>query len=425
MRTSDPIPEPFHYLDGRLHVEDLPLDAIHRAVGPCYVYSRAGVERRARAVLQAFGPRAHLVAYAVKANTNPAVLGCLRELGLGIEAVSEAEIDCARRAGFEGPQIVFNGNGKMARDLDAALAAQVAWVNLDGAWELPRLARAAEAAGRRLPVLLRVNPDLDPETHPYIATGLKSSKFGMDFGEAEMVVRRAADHPWLEFVGLHVHLGSQIKEASTLHEGFQRVSRFGLSLEGPGFRMEVLNLGGGFGVDYTGGGRDLDLAELALGLEDAKFWSGRKLVLEPGRYLVADAGVLVGAVLGVKVSHGRRFAIVELGMNDLIRPALYEAYHEIVPVVPREGERVLADVVGPICESGDFLAQERDMPPLLAGDVLAVRHAGAYGYSMASNYNGRPRLPEVWVEGSRAFITRRGENLSDLARLDARQEVRL
>ncbi|MBI5835909.1 MAG: diaminopimelate decarboxylase [Candidatus Eisenbacteria bacterium] len=425
MPSTFPTNEPFALRHGRMCAEAIPLASLHRAVGPCYVYSRAAVERRTRAVLDAFGPRAHLVAYAVKANTNPGVLRCLRALGLGAEAVSEAELDFARRAGFPGSATVFNGNGKRERDLRAALAHGAAYINVDGSWELPRLQRAAHEAGRTLDLLLRVNPALDPDTHPHIATGLATSKFGMDFGEAEMVARRASDFPALRMAGLHVHLGSQIRDAGPLHEGFARVRDLGLALEGPGFRLEVLNLGGGFGVDYAGTGRDLDLSALARGLDDPGFWGGRRLILEPGRYLVADAGVLVGSVLGVKLSHGRRFVIVDLGMNDLLRPALYDAFHEVVPVAPREGETVLADVVGPICESGDFLARDRELPPLLAGDLVAVRHVGAYGYSMASNYNGRLRLPEVWVDGDRAWLTRRGETLEDLARLETRDEIPL
>ena len=319
--------------------------------------------------------------------------------------------------------MVCNGNGKSLEDLRAAIAADAAWINLDGAWELPRLEAEAARADRVFHVLLRVNPDLDASTHPYISTGLKTSKFGMDFEEARRVVGDAHHYPHLRLEGLHVHLGSQIHEPGPIREAFTRARDFGLSLEGPGFHFAALNLGGGFGVDYRGGIGDLDLESLATSLEDPAFWKGRTWILEPGRYLVADCGILLGEVLGVKRSHGRRFVICELGMNDLIRPALYEAYHFIEPVSPRDGAASPADVVGPICESGDFLAQDRELGPVEAGDLLAVRHAGAYGSAMASNYNGRLRLPEVWVEGDRAFITRRRETPEDLERLEGSEEV--
>lgn len=423
MTVSQAATPAFAFRDGVLHAEEIPLPRLHRAVGPCYVYSRAALDRRVDAVLRSFGERAQLIAYAVKANTNGHLLRHFQERGLGAEVVSATEIRAAMRAGFPGSRLVCNGNGKSLEDLRAAIGAGAAWINLDGAWELPRLEAEAASAGHTFHVLLRVNPDLDAATHPYISTGLRSSKFGMDFDEARRVVESAHCFPHLRLEGLHVHLGSQIHEPGPIREGFARVRDFGLSLEGPGFRFAAFNLGGGFGVDYHGGSADLDLESLAEGLEDPSFWKGRAWILEPGRYLVADCGILLGEVLGEKRSHGRRFVICDLGMNDLIRPALYEAWHTIDLVTPRGGEGSPADVVGPICESADFLAQERALGPVEAGDLLAVRHAGAYAAAMASNYNGRLRLPEVWVEGDRAFITRRREVPADLERLEGFEEV--
>ncbi len=411
------------YRDGRAWLEGVDLSRLYRAVGPCYVQSAGLIRARVRQVREEFGPFSPLLAYAVKANPSQAVLRLLASEGCGAEVVSAVELRAALRAGIPPERVVFNGNGKSAAELDAALGARVAWINVDGRWEMPALSAAAQRAGHPIRALLRVNPDLDPQTHPHISTGLHTSKFGMETGEAAQLVREAAQWPMVHLCGLHAHLGSQIRNLSALVESLELLTHLGSQLTGGNFRMEALNLGGGFAVDYTGENPAPSWGPLVAGLGRHGGWDGCQLILEPGRFLVADAGLLLGEVLGVKITSGRRFVITNLAMTELIRPALYDAWHGILPLVPRAGDAALADVVGPVCESADFLARERSLPPLQAGDLLAVQHTGAYGSSMASNYNGRLRLPEVWVDADRATCTRRAEQVEDLERLECQEPL--
>jgi diaminopimelate decarboxylase len=417
----------FAYRDRALCCEDLPLETLYRAVGPAYVYSARRLRDNAERVRRAFARVQTLVAYAVKANSNPAILRLFYERGLGFEVGSPAELSIALATGAAPAHLVVSGSARTDEELAQVAGCGAYLVSVDSEAEAARLEQAAARAARsgRLtsPVraALRVNPDVDAGGHPDLATGTADSKFGLP---ADLVVdwyvhpERA---PHLRWVGLHVHVGSQILDVGplldTLGECVDLVER----LRSAGVGLEVLDLGGGFGVDYDGrGGLPFERFADAACLVAAN--QGLRLVVEPGRFLVADAGALVGQVLSVKRT-GRTFVVTELGMNDLVRPALYGAHHEVVPTrepVPlaqggAPGEK--ADVVGPVCEGGDYLARDRWLPPVAPGDLIAVTGAGAYGYSMASNYNSRGRLAEVLVDGGHARLIREREGWRDLVRL--------
>lgn len=417
----------FVYRKGLLHCEGVSLEDLYRAVGPAYAYSARRLRENAQRTLKAFARAETLVAYAVKANTNPALLRLFYELGLGFETSSGAELAIALEAGAAPAHVVVNGNARSESELEQVAASGAYLVSVDSAEEAQRLeaaaARLASAGRLRAPVraALRFNPDIDPHVHPDLATGIGESKFGVP---PDIVIDWYAHPertPHLKWVGLHVHVGSQVLEVDplldTLGECVDLIER----VRALGASLSVLNLGGGFGIDYDGkGGLALERFADAACLVAAG--QGLRLVVEPGRYLVADACAIVGRVLFVKRT-GRTFAVTELAMNDLIRPTLYDAYHEIVPVrqPPALGaggtSGALMDVVGPICESGDYLAKGRRLPALAPGELIAVTGAGAYGYTMASNYNGRGRLPEALVDGERVRLIRRGETWKDIVRL--------
>lgn len=425
----------FEYRDGTLCCEEVPLERIYRAVGPAYVYSVERLRSNARRVLKAFSRARTLVCYALKANSNPAVIRIFRELGLGAEVSSGAELEIALHSGLRPTQIVSNGNARTARELRQIAASRAFLVSLDSDEEIQRLeeeaARLSEAG--RLPgplrAALRVNPDIDAGVHPDIATGLADSKFGLPASRAAEWLLHPERTPHLAWVGVHVHIGSQVLDMDPLLAMLRAAADLVDELAAGGVRLEVLNLGGGFGIDYDGSG-SLALERFADAACLVANNSGLTLVVEPGRFLVGDACALVGQVLFVKRAR-RSFVAIELGMNDLIRPALYDAYHAVVPV--REpppahaahGRTEVMDVVGPICESGDVLARDRRLVPPAAGSLLAVTGAGAYGYAMASNYNGRPRLAEVLVNGSQAKLVRRSETWQDLVRLATETEIEL
>jgi diaminopimelate decarboxylase len=410
---------PFSYRDRQLHAEGVPLAAIADAVGtPCYVYSRAAIEERFRAFDRAFGGRDHLVCYAVKANSNLALLNLLARLGAGFDIVSGGELERVRRAGGDPARVVFSGVGKTEAEMRAALAAGIGCFNVESEPELDALARVAAALGRRAPVSLRINPDVDPATHPYIATGLAESKFGIAIERAFEAYRHAARLPQLEVVGVDCHIGSQITELRPFVDALERVLALVGELADAGVRLRHLDLGGGLGIAY-GAEEAPEPDDYVLALLEALQRRGSryqdlKLLIEPGRAIVGNAGVLLARVLYLKHGAARNFAIVDAAMNDLMRPALYEAWHDIAPVV-RDGAQPARryDVVGPVCESGDFLGRGRELA-IGAGDLLAVASAGAYGMAMSSNYNTRPRAAEVMVDGGRFHVVRRRETLDDL-----------
>ena len=406
----------FQYRGDTLHAEDVPLDRLAAEFGtPTYVYSRATLERHWHAFDEAFTGRPHLVCYAVKANGNLGVLNALARLESGFDIVSLGELERVLAAGGEARRVVFSGVGKRADEMRRALELGIRCFNVESEAELDRLNRVAGEVGRPAPVSLRVNPDVDPKTHPYIATGLKESKFGIDVADALAVYRRAADLPNLEVVGIDCHIGSQLTSLSPFLDALDRVLALIHRLADEGIALHHLDVGGGLGVRY----RDEtppEPAEYAEAINARLGGLAMEVLIEPGRAIVANAGVLLTRVEYLKPTAHRRFAIVDAAMNDLIRPALYEAYHEVVPVRRDGGGAEAAyDLVGPVCESSDFLARNRALR-LAPGDLLALRTAGAYGFSMASNYNGRPRPAELMVDGDRIHVVRRRETCQDLYR---------
>jgi diaminopimelate decarboxylase len=407
----------FEYRNGRLCAEDVPLEEIAARYGtPCFVYSRRAIEAAYAEFVQASAGREVLVCYAVKANSNLAVLGLLARLGAGFDIVSGGELARVLAAGGDPRKVVFSGVGKTEADMRAALQAGVLCFNVESEAELERLDAVARSLGVRAPVSLRVNPDVDARTHPYISTGLKQNKFGIAYAEAPRVYRKAAAMPGLHVAGIDVHIGSQITETRPFVDALHKVLEFVDVLEATGIPLEHIDLGGGLGIRY----RDEAPPRIAeyLGAMFAALGStraGQRILLEPGRALVGNAGILLTKVEYLKRGEAKNFAIVDAAMNDLIRPALYEAWHEVKTVkqaAPNAKDAVY-DVVGPVCETGDFLAQDRTLA-VQPGDLLAVMSAGAYGMVMSSNYNSRPRAAEVLVSGGEVHLARRRETLEEL-----------
>jgi diaminopimelate decarboxylase len=403
----------FRYANGALTAEDVPLDAIAARHGtPCFVYSRAMLEGAYRDFDTAFAALPHLVCYAMKANSNLAILDLFARQGSGFDIVSGGELARVIAAGGDPRKVVFSGVGKTEAEMEAALAAGILCFNVESTGELVRLAAVAARMGRIAPVSFRVNPDVDPKTHPYIATGLKESKFGIAFADAPALYRHAATLPGIAVHGIDIHIGSQITELEPYREATRKVLGLVDDLAAEGIALAHVDVGGGLGIRY----RDespVDLADYAA-MVTALFRGRRERVLfEPGRRLVGEAGVLLTRVLYLKPGAPRGFAIVDAAMNDLLRPSLYGAWHGVDAVRPRDGQTRAWDIVGPVCESGDFLALDRPLA-LAEGDLLAIRTAGAYAMAMSSNYNARPRAAEVIVDGANAHLVRRRERVDAL-----------
>ncbi len=404
----------FQFRNGELYAEEVPVRKIARRVGtPFYLYSAATLKRHFQVFDQAFASIPHLVCYSVKANSNLAVLRLLAKEGAGADIVSGGELYRALKAGIPPQKIVFSGVGKTAREMREALRAGILMFNVESLGEMKLLSRVAKRLGTKAPIAIRVNPDVDPKTHPYISTGLKKNKFGLDVETALEAYRLAQEDPHLEIVGVDCHIGSQLTQISPFVEALRRIKDFIRRLEKENIRVRYLDLGGGLGIVYGDEAppppKDYASA-LIKELGDLEI----TLVLEPGRVLVGNAGILVTKVLYYKETPTKKFLIVDAGMNDLLRPAFYQAYHEIVPVIQKERPEEVVDVVGPICETGDFLAQERRLPLPKPGELLAVMSAGAYGFVMSSNYNSRPRPPEVLVHGDEFYVVRKRENYARL-----------
>ena len=407
----------FPLQDGRLWAESLPLDEIARRFGtPCYVYSRAALEGAFRAFATPLSGRDHLVCYAIKANSNLGVLGVLARLGSGFDMVSGGELARVIAAGGDPGKVVFSGVGKSEAEIRTALAARILCFNVESPAELARLERVAAETGARAPVSLRVNPDVDPKTHPYISTGLKESKFGVAHDEAPALYRKAAASRSLEVVGVGFHIGSQLTETAPFVAALDRALALVDALASAGIALHHLDLGGGLGIRY----RDETppqpgeyLAALLARLGDRP----QRILLEPGRALVGNAGVLLTRVEYLKHGQEGNFAVVDAAMNDFLRPALYDAWHEILSAIPRPGTRRRYEVVGPVCETADFLGHGRELC-IAEGDLLAVMGAGAYGMTMSSNYNTRPRPPEVLVDGGSAHLVREREAIASLFALE-------
>lgn len=406
----------FAYKDNRLFAEEVAIPDLAARFGtPFYVYSTRTLRRHYRVMDEAFAGTDHLICYAMKALSNLSVLKLFATMGSGFDIVSVGELMRCLKAGADPRKIVFSGVGKTDEELKAAIEAGILMINVESAPELRRVAIVANRMRRRAPVSLRVNPDLDPGTHPHISTGHRDSKFGIPLAQVHEYYAEARALPDLDLVGLSTHIGSQITDTSPFTEAANKVAVIVKALRESGVALRYLDLGGGLGIPYQE--EPPPPSEYAAALLGPLRGLGLKLIIEPGRVLVGNAGALVTRVLYVKETDVKRFIVVDGAMNDLIRPVLYEAYHQILPVERRAGAPVVtADVVGPVCESGDFFAREREMPAPGDGDLLAVMSAGAYGFVMASNYNSRPRAPEIMVDGAEAHVVRERESFDDLVR---------
>lgn len=424
MTTAFPVPPElaghpyFQYRNNVLYAEDLPLDHLAHGLGtPLYVYSRAALKAAWETYRSAIGPLPVLVCYGMKANSNLAVLKEFVRLGAGFDIVSGGELKRALAVGADPAKIVFSGVGKQVWEMRDALAAGVKCFNVESEGELRRLSDVAQEMGMRAPVSLRVNPDVDAQTHPYISTGLKENKFGIAIESALDVYLTAQALPGLEIVGVDCHIGSQLTDISPYFDALEKLLDLIGQLDQAGIRIAHLDLGGGLGIRYTDETPPSPKALLDQVFErlNARGQGHLHLILEPGRSLVGNAGVLLTTVQYLKHSDARNFAIVDAAMNDLLRPALYDAYHGVQPLRPRAGDLVEYDIVGPVCESADWLAKGRALA-IQQGDVLAVESAGAYSMAMASNYNTRARAAEVMVDGSNYHVVRQRETLDDLLR---------
>ncbi|MDT0681718.1 diaminopimelate decarboxylase [Roseicyclus sp. F158] len=412
----------FLYRDGVLHAEDVPLTEIARSVGtPFYCYSTATLTRHFKLFHEALEGTDHLVCFAVKANGNVAILRTLAALGAGMDVVSAGEYARAKAAGVPGERIVFSGVGKTPQEMRAALEGGIRQFNVESEPELEVLSAVAAELGTTAPIALRINPDVDAGTHDKISTGRKEDKFGIPVGHARRVYARAAALPGIEVVGVDVHIGSQLTDLQPFEAAFGKVAELTEALREDGHDIRRLDLGGGLGIPYTRSNAPPPLPlDYGAMIRRTLGHLGCEIEIEPGRLIVGNAGVLVSSVIYEKAGEGRDFLILDAAMNDLLRPAMYGAHHDIVPVkepLPG-GPTAQKDIVGPVCESGDTFAKAREMPPVAAGDLLAFRSAGAYGASMSSEYNGRPLVPEVLVNGDQFAVIRARPSFDEMISRD-------
>jgi diaminopimelate decarboxylase len=424
---------PFHHPEsGRaLHCDGVSLKSLAKKFGtPLYVYSADQIAERLSLFQHAFAKRDHLVCYAVKANSSLAILKLLADRGAGFDIVSGGELERVLAVVPEAAErVVFSGVGKTAGEIDCAIMAGILQFNVESEAELELLASRARKLRRKARFALRVNPDVFAETHPYISTGLREHKFGIDIRQAAGIYRAAKGSRWLQANGVSVHIGSQIRSASPFGAALERVRKLFDLLRSDGIALQTIDAGGGLGIDYhgfgdtSGGNPATKVTEYAEAIGEALAGFDGRLLLEPGRFIVAQAGALLTRVMYVKRNGKKTFVIVDAAMNDLIRPALYQAHHEIVPVRPRLGRATAVDVVGPVCETGDFFARDRKIKSLEPGDLVALLDAGAYGMTQASNYNTRLRPAEVLVEGKKARLIRRRETIADLLAVEIVEEA--
>jgi diaminopimelate decarboxylase len=413
------MPAPFEYVGDELHCEGVPLSRIAAEVGtPVYVYSRTELERAYRAFDSALDGIPHRTHYAVKANSSLGILAVLARLGAGADIVSMGELFRWQKAGGDPAKVLFSGVGKTVAEMRAAIAAGIGTFNVESAEELYVLDRVAQDAGTRVAIALRVNPDVDPETHPYISTGLKQNKFGIGMAEARELLRGAAKLPGIRVAGLDFHIGSQLTKTAPFTDAIGRLVELVEALAQDGIRLEHVDIGGGLGIDYgKGDGPPPSPAEYGAAVRAALApltERGITVYTEPGRVIVGAIGALVTRVLYRKRNEAKHFTIVDAAMNDLMRPALYQAFHPIQPVARPDRPTITTDVVGPVCETGDFFARDRALPELEQGELVAIGAAGAYTASMASNYNTRPRAPEILVKGDRYTVIRARETYEQL-----------
>ncbi|MEN9433028.1 MAG: diaminopimelate decarboxylase [Pseudomonadota bacterium] len=404
----------FEYRNGQLMAEDVAVADIAKQYStPCYIYSRATIERHWHAFNDAFGSQPHLICYAVKASSNLAILNLLARLGSGFDIVSVGELERVLAAGADPKKVVFSGVGKKASEMRRALEVGIRCFNVESEAELERLNQVASEMGEIAPISLRVNPDVDAETHPYISTGLKDNKFGIAFDEAERVYLKAAKMPNLKVEGIDCHIGSQLLTLTPFMDALDRLLVMIERLKIQGVNIHHIDLGGGLGVRYNEENPPLPSDYTARLMQDERI-KNYEILMEPGRAIIANAGILVTEVEYLKLSDYKNFAVIDAAMNDLIRPALYQSWMKIIPVMKNpERETRTYDVVGPVCETSDFLGKGRDLA-IQAGDLLVVRTAGAYGFTMASNYNTRTRAAEIMVDGHKTYVIRERETLPEL-----------
>ena len=410
----------FQYKNEQLYVEDLPVKQLAEEFGtPLYIYSRATLERHWHAFDSALGDHPHLICYAVKANSNIGILNVMAKLGSGFDIVSQGELERVLAAGGDASKVVFSGVAKSRAEIMRALEVGIRCFNVESIAELHHINQIAGEMGKIAPISLRVNPDVDAHTHPYISTGLKENKFGVSVDEAREVYKLAATLPHVKITGMDCHIGSQLTELQPFLDATDRLIRLMEQLKEDGITLKHLDLGGGLGVTYTDETPPHPSDYATALLNKLKDYEDLEIILEPGRAIAANAGILVAKVQYLKSNESRNFAITDTGMNDMIRPALYEAYMNIIEIDRTlEREKAIYDVVGPVCETSDFLGKQRKLA-IAEGDYIAQRSAGAYGASMSSNYNSRPRTAEVLVDGDKAHLIRRRESLSELWALES------
>ena len=410
----------FQYKNEQLYVEDLPVKQLAEEFGtPLYIYSRATLERHWHAFDSALGDHPHLICYAVKANSNIGILNVMAKLGSGFDIVSQGELERVLAAGGEASKVVFSGVAKSRAEIMRALEVGIRCFNVESVAELHHINQIAGEMGKVAPISLRVNPDVDAHTHPYISTGLKENKFGVSVDEAREVYKLAATLPHVKITGMDCHIGSQLTELQPFLDATDRLIRLMEQLKEDGITLKHLDLGGGLGVTYTDETPPHPSDYATALLNKLKDYEDLEIILEPGRAIAANAGILVAKVQYLKSNESRNFAITDTGMNDMIRPALYDAYMNIIEIDRTLGnKKAIYDVVGPVCETSDFLGKQRELA-IAEGDYIAQRSAGAYGASMSSNYNSRPRTAEVLVDGDKVHLIRRRENLSELWALES------
>ena len=406
----------FEYKDHQLYCEGISIQKIAEEVGtPFYLYSYHTLVRHFTIFDEAFKGMSHLICYSAKANSNLTFLRLFVNLGGGVDVVSGGELYRAVKGGADPKKIVFSGVGKREDEIEYALKTGILMFNVESSQELQVINEVAGRVGKKAPIAIRVNPDIDPKTHPYISTGLKQNKFGIDILRAPMAYRLASQMSNMKIVGIDCHIGSQLVEVEPIVEALRKLKQLVENLRKEGMEIQYLDLGGGLGITYEDEEPPHPIEYASTILEEIREF-GCTLILEPGRVIVGNAGVLVSKVLYTKENEEKRFVIVDAGMNDLVRPSYYGSYHQILPVKEETREEIVADVVGPICESSDFLAKGRKIPNLHSGELIAVMSAGAYGFSMSTNYNSRPRIAEVLVRDDQMFVIRQRENYEDLIR---------
>lgn len=406
----------FQYREQELWCEQAPVRAIAEKIGtPFYLYSYRTLKNHFDVFDQAFAEIPHIICFAVKSNSNIGILRVFIAEGGGVDIVSGGELYRAMQAGVDPRKVVYSGVGKRLDEIEYALKANILMFNVESFQELMEIHACAQRLGKKAGIALRVNPDVDPQTHPYISTGLKENKFGIDIKKAIEAYREARKMPYLDIKGVSCHIGSQVTKISPFVDALNRLKKLVHRLREEGMDIRYLDLGGGLGITYNEE-QPPHPAEYAKAIIAAAKNMNCTFVFEPGRVIVGNAGILVTKVLYTKTNAEKNFVIVDAGMNDLIRPSLYNSYHQIQPVVIKKRKTMRADIVGPICESGDYLARDRDIPEVERGDLMAVMSAGAYGFTMSSNYNSRPRVAEVLVKGDRSYVIRRREMYSDIVK---------